>query len=81
MKNLPEVVDAGEGHGLFTAALLKSLGDQETDRDGDGAIQLSELIDEVSWRVARSSKGAQTPWVARRELFGDFAIGDAAKRR
>ena len=45
-------------------------------RNGDGAIQLSELIDEVTSRVTRASQGAQTPWVARRELLGDFRLAD-----
>ncbi len=70
----------GEGnHGLFTAAILASLGSRQTDRDGDGAIELGELIDEVTWRVSRDTHGAQTPWVARREMFGDFAVASPPK--
>ena len=61
-------------HGLFTAAVIASLASQQADRDGDGAIELSELIDDVTVRVARASEGQQTPWVARRELFGDFRV-------
>jgi hypothetical protein len=63
------------GHGLFTAALLASLSDPETDRNGDGAVELSELVDEVTWRVRRASHDLQTPWIVRRELFGDFVLG------
>ncbi len=61
-------------HGLFTGAWLDALGHAAADRDRDGALELDELIDAVTATVTRQSKGAQTPWVARRELFGDFAI-------
>ena len=36
-----------QAHGYFTDAVRKSLRDAATDHDRDGAIQLSELIDEV----------------------------------
>ena len=36
--------------------------------------ELGELIDYVTERVRSASNGQQTPWVARRELFGDFAL-------
>ena len=64
----------GGAHGFFTAAVLESLERKSTDRSGDGAIQLSELIDEVRGRVERASGGLQVPWVVRREIFGDFRI-------
>jgi WD40 repeat protein len=73
-------LDPSAPHGFFTGALLAAVGDPMTDRNGDGAVQLSELIDEVSRRVAVASKGQQTPWVARRELFGDFAIAAGGRR-
>ena len=41
------------------------------------AIELSELIDYVTERVTDAANGAQTPWVARREIFGDFALAPA----
>ena len=59
---------------IFTAALLTSLQDPDSDRDGDEVLQVSELIAEVRERVSRFTRGEQTPWVARRDLFGDFAI-------
>jgi WD40 repeat protein/uncharacterized caspase-like protein len=62
------------GHGLFTAALLEALGGQVPDRDRSGAVELSELIDDVRERVRAASNGKQTPWVARRELFGDLTL-------
>lgn len=61
-------------HGLFTAAVLAALGDERLDRDGDGALQLAEFIDDVTLRVSEASQGHQTPWVARREIFGDFQL-------
>jgi hypothetical protein len=61
-------------HGLFTSAMLEALAGQVPDRDGSGAVELSELIDYVRERVRQASDGRQTPWVARRELFGDFTV-------
>ncbi len=68
------------GHGFFTGAILEALSDPRSDRDGDGRIQLSELIDEVSARVGEASGFRQTPWVARREIFGDFTFAPAPAR-
>ncbi len=65
------------GHGLFTSAVLEALEGQAVDRDRSGAVEVGELIDYVTERVTTASKGKQTPWVARRELFGDFVIAPA----
>ncbi len=65
------------GHGLFTAALLEGLAGKAPDRDGSGGIELGELVDYVTERVRTLSNGKQTPWVVRRELFGDFVIAPA----
>jgi hypothetical protein len=70
-----------EPHGYFTAALLAAMAEPATDRNGDGALQLSEIVDDVTRRVARASAGAQTPWVARRDLFGDFSLAPAPRAR
>ncbi len=67
-------------HGFFTGAFLTAMSDPVTDRNGDGAVALSELVDEVSRRVSAASNGAQTPWIARREMIGDFTLAPAAKR-
>ncbi len=72
--------DAADPHGLFTGAVLSTLGDPVADADGDGALQLSELVESVRRRVSDASGGAQTPWLARRDLFGDFAVSAAAAR-
>jgi uncharacterized caspase-like protein len=67
------------GHGLFTSAVLEALEGRAVDRDRSGAIEVAELIDYVTERVTTASKGKQTPWVARREFFGDFVIAPATR--
>ena len=83
--DLPEVarkaVGGDDTHGFFTGALLESMRDPATDRDGDGTIQMSELIADVTRRVTLASNGEQTPWVARRDQFGDFALTPARPKR
>ncbi|MFO0760811.1 MAG: caspase family protein [Byssovorax sp.] len=64
----------GGGHGLFTGAVLEALGGSAPDRDHSGAVEVGELIDFVTERVRAASNGKQTPWVARREMFGDFVV-------
>ncbi|HUS63153.1 MAG TPA: caspase family protein [Kofleriaceae bacterium] len=70
----PTAAAAAPSHGFFTGALLRALGDPATDRNRDGALQLSEVIDDVTRRVTETSEGTQTPRIARRDLFGDFAL-------
>ena len=65
------------GHGLFTSAVLEALSGEAPDQDRSGAIEVGELIDYVTERVRSASNGKQTPWVARREMFGDFVIAPA----
>jgi uncharacterized caspase-like protein len=72
-KGRQESLEVG-AHGVFTQALLDSLGARETDRDHDGAIQVSEAIDAITLRVEQLTAGVQTPWVSRRELLGDFLL-------
>jgi uncharacterized caspase-like protein len=72
--------NVAEPHGFFTGALLAALADPSTDRDESGTIEASELIDEVKGRVTRLTRGAQTPWVAKRDVFGDFALARSPKR-
>jgi len=42
---------------------------------------VDEFMDHVTWRVRTTSQGAQTPWVARREMFGDFVVAPTRTRR
>lgn len=71
----------GSPHGLFTAALLAALDDANADLDRNGELELSEWIATVTEQVAHASSGLQTPWVSRRELHGDLAIGPAGRRQ
>lgn len=64
----------GIWHGVFTDAFLKTLYSRDTDRNRDGWLQLSEIVEETIARVATASQGAQLPLVAHRELVGDFAL-------
>jgi len=67
------------GNGYFTGAVVAALDSPATDVNRDGVVQTAELVTQVQLRVIRASRGAQTPWVARRELFGDFALATATK--
>jgi hypothetical protein len=71
---------SGASHGFFTGALLSTLADPRMGRSTDGSILLSSLVDEVTRRVSLATQGKQSPWVARREMFGDFALARAPTR-
>lgn len=73
----PPKAGPSAGHGFFTGALLRSLEAPSTDANRNGVIELSELVAQVTVRVGRVSGGKQNPWVARRELFGDFGLARA----
>jgi len=75
----PKQKDLMGGHGLFTSALLEALEGEAPDRDRSGAIEVNELVDYVTERVRAASNYKQTPWVARRELFGEFMVAPAAR--
>jgi hypothetical protein len=66
-------------HGFFTRAILDTFADPTADRDRDGHLSVDELIDSVTVRVDVRTHGRQTPWVARREVFGDFQIATPLK--
>jgi malonyl-CoA O-methyltransferase len=63
-------------HALGTALMQATLAEPATDRNGNGVIEMSELVEHVSADVVRVSKGMQTPWVPRHELFGDLGLAD-----
>jgi WD40 repeat protein/uncharacterized caspase-like protein len=67
------------GHGLFTSALLEALAGDAPDVDRSGATEVGELVDYVTERVRAASNGKQTPWVARREMFGEFFVVPAKR--
>lgn len=70
----PKAIEFAGGHGLFTSALLEALGGDAPDRDRSGGTEIGELVDYVTERVRAASNGKQTPWVARREMFGEFFV-------
>lgn len=69
---LPRTLEGG--HGLFTSAVLEAIAGGALDRDRSGAVEVDEFMEHVTWRVRTTSGGAQTPWIARREMFGDFVV-------
>ncbi|MGB0085868.1 MAG: caspase family protein [Rhodomicrobiaceae bacterium] len=62
--------------GVFTYALSEILqrGASTYDLDRNGTIELSELYRGLREIVTRETKGQQTPWLARQDLIGDFAL-------
>lgn len=71
-----ESPDIGGGFGIFTYALTQGLSarPEEADINGNGYVEFMELVDYVSQYVDKETNGAQTPWLSRKELFGDLAI-------
>jgi len=71
-----ESPDIGGGFGIFTYALTQSLGPRakEADTNSDGFVEFMELVDYVSQYVHKETKGEQTPWLSRKELFGDLPV-------
>ena len=64
------------GGGVFTYALAEALTDnwRKTDTNGNGALEISELYRAVKALVVKETEGKQTPWIARQDLIGDFAL-------
>jgi hypothetical protein len=71
-----ESPDIGGGFGIFTYALVQGLGQKSkmADTNGNGFVEFMELVDSVSTYVDKETKGEQTPWLSRKELFGDLPI-------
>jgi hypothetical protein len=67
------------GNGYFTGAFVGAIDAPSVDLNRNGLIEASEIIAQVRLRVMKASRGKQTPWVARRELFGDFVLATATK--
>lgn len=68
-------------NGYFTGALLDVLTDSDSDRNGDGVVDVSELVAGTTHRVVSATGNRQTPWLARREVFGDFQVSVAGTTR
>ncbi len=75
-QNSLESPDIGNGAGIFTYALLQGLGEKsnEADLNGNDVVEFMELVDYVKNYVNEITNGEQTPWLSRKELFGDLPI-------
>jgi caspase domain-containing protein len=64
------------GGGAFTHALVEVLQRnwRSADLNGNGVIEVSELYRALRSMVASETQGNQTPWLARQDLIGDFAL-------
>jgi len=64
------------GGGVFTYALTRAIADDRTaaDLNGNGRIEVSELYRYVKDEVGAIRQGEQTPWLARNQMIGDFAL-------
>jgi len=71
-----ESPDIGGGFGLFTYALVQGLGPtaRDVDKNQNSVVEFMELVDYVRKYVNRETKGDQTPWLSRKELFGDLPL-------
>jgi hypothetical protein len=74
--------DIGGGSGAFAYAVCQALGprSKEADINDDGFVEFSELVEHVARLVHRETDGEQTPWLARRELLGDFPVAKVMSR-
>ncbi len=66
----------GGGFGVFTWALTQGIGPKanEVDVNGNQVIEFMELVNFVESYVSELTDGIQTPWLSRKELFGDLPI-------
>lgn len=64
------------GGGAFTHALVEVLQRnwRNADLNGNGVIEVSELYRALRSIVVQETQANQTPWLARQDLIGDFAI-------
>ena len=71
-----ESPSTGGGFGLFTWALTQGIGSRanEADTNGNRVVEFMELVNFVERYVSELTNGAQTPWLSRKELFGDLPI-------
>ncbi|CAM5775263.1 hypothetical protein LMIY3S_04935 [Labrys miyagiensis] len=60
------------GGGVFTDAMVRAIADKDTDLNGDGMLEASELYAGVKGAVMKATDGRQTPWFARNDMVGDF---------
>ena len=77
-----ESPDLGGGFGAFAYAVTLALGpkSKEADLNNNGFVEFMELVEYVGRSVDKETEGEQTPWLSRKELFGDFAIATVLKK-
>lgn len=75
-KGRQESIGRKETGGLFTNALVKVVGaDRDIhDLNRNGRIEASELYRGVKSIVVEATQGAQTPWITKSRVVGDYAI-------
>ena len=68
--------DMKTGFGVFAHAITQAIGPEsrQADANGNGYVEFMELVDYVRTKVDKETDGDRTPWLSRKELFGDFAI-------
>ena len=71
-----ESPDIGNGAGIFTYAVTQGLTGESKNADvnKNGFVEFMELADYVTEYVNRKTNGEQTPWLSRKEMFGDLPI-------
>lgn len=67
------------GNGLFSLAVSDVIAGnrKKHDLNGNGIIEISELYYGVKYKVVEGADrklGTQTPWLARNQMIGDFAV-------
>ncbi len=62
--------------GVFTRAIESVIATDRGryDLNGNGVIEVSEMYLGVKSRVKQQTRGRQTPWLARTDMIGDFAL-------
>lgn len=68
--------EGGVAAGNFTASVIDVLFDKakKYDTNKSGRIEVSELYENVKRKVTQATGGAQTPWLTRNRLIGDFPV-------
>jgi uncharacterized caspase-like protein len=66
------IEDASVGGGYFSAAVAEALA--RVGEGGNGVLEASELYAAVRRSVLSGTNGAQTPWIARNRMMGDFSV-------
>jgi hypothetical protein len=68
--------NAAVGGGVFTKAITEVIAGNRAayDTNANGAIEVSELYVGVKRQVVEGTASRQTPWLARNQMVGDFAL-------